>query len=135
MMNPEIKARWVAWLRANADKQTQARLCRVGKDGASDGYCCLGGLSEIAVQDGIISKQEVPDSMLGGTIGVYGTFEDGGYGSVSHTSLPAAVVPWAGVESSNPKVTVGGALVPLTYLNDDLRFNFNKIADLIEEQL
>jgi hypothetical protein len=135
MMNPEIKARWVAWLRANADKQTQGRLCRLGKDGAPDGYCCLGGLSEIAVQDGIITKQEVPDSILGGTMGVYGTFEDGGYGSASHTSLPSAVVPWAGVENWDPKVTVDGGLVQLTYVNDNMRFNFNQIADLIEEQL
>jgi len=141
MMNPEIKARWVAWLRANADKQTHGRLCRVGVKDSVDGYCCLGGLCEIAVEDGIIFKQIGDDPMFEGKQMVtYGT-ESGSEDlsircrATSHTTLPSAVITWAGVEDLDPKVTVNKHLVPLTYVNDDMRLNFNQIADLIEEQL
>jgi hypothetical protein len=139
MMNPEIKARWVAWLRANADKQTQGRLCRV--TGVDAGYCCLGGLCEIAVEDGIISKEIVEDHMFDGALmGKYGTESESEdfltrCRAISHTILPSAVTTWAGVEDHDPKVTVNGYLLPLTYVNDNMRLNFNQIADLIEEQL
>ena len=37
-MNPQIKARWVQWLRDNVDKQGVGALNDSGK------FCCLGGL-------------------------------------------------------------------------------------------
>jgi hypothetical protein len=93
------------------------------------------------VEDGIISKKIMEDPMFDGSqMASYGTESDSEDLSIrcratSHTTLPSAVVPWAGVEDPDPKVTVDGVLVPLTYVNDDMRLNFNQIADLIEEQL
>lgn len=139
MMNQEIKARWVAWLRANVDKQARGRLHHIGTGPTPrEGFCCLGGLCELAIEDGIITKKEVPDSMMGGTMAVYGTFEDdgGSCDSQSHTSLPTAVVAWAGVQNRDPRVNVQDTgLQPLSVVNDDLRLNFEAIANLIEAQL
>lgn len=139
MMNPEIKARWVAWLRANADKQTQGRLQRVTGIGDSlvAGFCCLGGLCELAVEDGIIERRLCVDPTFEAQMYSYGTDKDRGVPfSWSHSSLPDAVLTWAGLNSSDPRVRVEGyGLQGLTYVNDSIRMNFNQIADLIEEQL
>ena len=139
MMNPEIKTRWVAWLRANADKQSQGRLQRVTDIGDSlrAGFCCLGGLCELAVEDGIIERKLCTDPLLDAQMYSYGT-NNGGLVpfSWSHTSLPDAVLTWAGLNSSDPRVRVEGyGFQSLTYVNDNIRLNFNQIADLIEEQL
>lgn len=48
MMNPEVKAEWLAALRSGAYKQAQARLF----DPETGGYCCLGVLCDIAEKRG-----------------------------------------------------------------------------------
>lgn len=137
-MNQEIKNRWVAWLRANVDKQTRGRLNRIATIDPKNtpvGFCCLGGLCELAVADGVItswSHLEHGDSLL-----TYGNSD----GSWSDAVLPQSVVDWAGLEEDDPEVNVPGddATEPtrtgLTYVNDELRYNFNQIADLIDAQL
>ena len=141
-MNQEIKARWVAWLRANADKQTTGRLNRVTSDRDTDpvGFCCLGGLCELAVQDGVIGAllKESKEHGDFGTVMTYGNASVGDY-YWSTTSLPSAVTRWAGLSSSDPEVRItsnhGEWTTNLTSVNDDEQYDFNQIADLIEAQL
>jgi len=130
-MNPQIKARWVQWLRGNVDKQGVGALNESGK------FCCLGGLCELALQDGIV--------------GFYANGRDSAYGPVgtdpttsgwSEALLPPVVSQWAGLGTEeNPVVMAafdGGEerqKVGMTTLNDEWKYNFNQIADLIEEQL
>jgi hypothetical protein len=139
MMNPEIKARWVAWLRANADKQARGRLQRITATNNDNGigFCCLGGLCEIAVADGIIGRKIIDPRNIdpwvehGSQLVVsYGANRDW-----NANSLPEDVVNWAGLHSMDPALVVAGERHPLTNINDILRLNFRQIADLIEQQL
>lgn len=155
-MNQEIKARWVAWLRANADKQSVGRLNRVTSDDEPNhpvGFCCLGGLCEIAVQDGVIEARTKELSAHRystdyGQLVEYGKFDELSVENYdpSDTVLPKSVREWAGLTDSDPTVTITdengkvrttehGDVTTLTHLNDELRYNFNQIADIIEAQL
>lgn len=90
-MNPEIKARWVAWLRANVDKQARGYLQRLDpSDHSPAGFCCLGGLCEIAVQDGIIQSRHIGTGKISDVRRIrYGI--PGGLPSGSDQILPEAV--------------------------------------------
>ena len=129
-MNPEIRARWTAWLRAHVDQQTRGRLHATrDDDGRSTGFCCLGGLCELAIEDGVIGR------FAGGNEGyqeIYGKF-----GDTSGSYLPFTVSRWAGLEGAHdPGVRVEGqGVVTLSHLNDKLKWNFNQISDIIDEQL
>ena len=142
-MNKEIKAKWVAWLRDPAHKQTTGALHK------DDGFCCLGGLCEVYRQE------------RGGEWERHGTSFDigaqpltkyrflGGVGT-----LPYEVAIWAGItdphDACDPSVPnpFGGACgVKLSTLNDGyippmfgsnketVRLTFPQIADLIETYL
>ena len=136
-MNQEIKARWVAWLRANVDEQGIGHL-RNDSDGT---FCCLGGLCELAVADGLAQYDQ--NTWTYGPVGhVYGTS-----GEWDGSTLPKVVYTWA--ELTNVKFSPDNpfVLVPhpqtgveveecLAELNDSWdEYDFNKIADVIEAQL
>lgn len=132
-MNPEIKARWVAWLRANVDKQGRGYLQQLDtSDYSPAGFCCLGGLCELAVQDGIIQSRSIGDGQAYCVRHIAYGGMDG-----SDQFLPESVRLWAGLDQVDPRVSWGdpGNVEPLTYLNDQVRLDFNQIADLIEAQL
>lgn len=122
-MDQEIKRNWVEALRSGEYRQTEGYLR------TDEGHCCLGVLCDLAEKRGVVQ---------GG--------HDGnryGYGrwSESHT-LPEEVMEWAGTRGDdNPMVTVylgaeyGTRSMPLAELNDTFKWDFNQIADAIEEQL
>lgn len=130
-MNQEIKAEWVEALRSGEYNQDTRYLRSV------NGYCCLGVLCEIAVQHEVIGKQ-------GNMITRYGPD-----GDVS--TLPREVQEWAGLDSPNPYVEAPEGFVnmigeerghtTLAEINDnrdennELRYDFNVIADIIDAQL
>lgn len=126
MMNPEIKAQWVADLRSGEFEQGQNYLNADGK------LCCLGVLCEQAVKAGIIESGE--DNGI--------IFYDGKENVLSETVRAWAGLPEAGpeiVNEFNPSVTVDDTPVALAELNDGEngweRHTFEQIADLIEAQL
>jgi hypothetical protein len=113
-MNPEVKDQWVKALRSGEYEQTRNLLHRV--DG---GYCCLGVLSELAVQAGVIppARREKDDPHAW----YYGPDE---------CILPLPVENWAGLNGSSESATVG----QLMRLNDK-GDSFAIIADVIEARL
>jgi len=130
-MNPDIKKRWLAWLRNPANKQGKGHLRR------GDRYCCLGGLCELAVEDGIVTREA--DDFLSGS--VYAYDDETAY-------LPPSVARWAGLEvpelegrpyrSVRPAVPESPPEAPLTGELDiwnDQGHPFTEIADLIERYL
>lgn len=133
-MNPQIKARWVQWLRDNVDKQGVGALNDSGK------FCCLGGLCELALQDGIVDFYANGRDSAYGPVGTDPTYPTtSGWGEAL---LPPVVSRWAGLGTDeNPVVMAtpeGGEerlKTCMTTLNDEWKYNFNQIADLIEEQL
>lgn len=129
-MNPEIRARWTAWLRAHVDQQSHGRLHNTrAYDGRPVGFCCLGGLCELAIEDKVIGRFARIDESYQE---IYGKF-----GDTSGSYLPFTVSRWAGLQGTHdPGVRVEGhGVVSLSFLNDKLKWNFNQIADIIDEQL
>jgi hypothetical protein len=116
-MNQEIKAKWVAELRSGKRLQAQGFL-RVY---AADRFCCLGVLCDLHAQE---TGQEWRP--LTGGIGEYLQMVSG---------LPTDVMEWAGLDQSyGADVLTGGKVHSLPFLNDH-GTSFERIADLIEEQL
>jgi hypothetical protein len=130
-MKPKIKSLWLQALRSGDYQQGRSYL-RTG-----DGFCCLGVLCDLAVKAGVTSwdaprgprpeewvRTNAPDSIQGieGHIGL----------------LPPTVQKWAGLEGTDsPRVFPNGSHGPvaLSRLNDELRYDFTRIADLVEAQL
>lgn len=138
-MNPEIKGRWLEALRSGDYPQTRRRLAD------DNGYCCLGVLCEIAVEDGIVTKGTAGGSLDDGI--VYTSATDSA--DYEFSVLPVAVFEWAGMTEPNPRmdltledipehardIALEGPRYSLADLNDNLRMDFSEIADVIEKQL
>lgn len=128
-MNPEIKSKWIERLESGEIEQTTGSLCRTkpfnDSDGSSipAGMCCLGVLSEIAVEEGIIHKV-VND---GDSFAYYGD-----EGAVSY--LPDSVVEWSGVEFNGRYKDQHGGVEYLSALNDE-GASFAEIAEIIRQYL
>ena len=120
-MNPEIRTRWVAALRSGDYKQGWGWL-RSG----SDEYCCLGVLCELAVEDGVIAPPSYSETSDGHSSDAYS------YGGKQATP-PEPVLEWAGLEHLT--ISNEGRTTSLIRANDILQWKFDRIADVIEEQL
>lgn len=118
-MDAGIKARWIAALRSGEYEQAYGQLR------SNKGYCCLGVLSEIAVDAGVITKERI-DTGDGWTEA---------YGNGSSGYLPSLVRDWAGLPDTNPLVQADGRGQSLAWVNDHSGKTFTQIADLIEEHL
>jgi hypothetical protein len=133
-MNPQIKARWVAALRSGDYTQVEGRLNK-----NDEGFCCLGVLCEIAVEDGIVNKKLA--SELGYEHDSFAYLDDGINDRTypQFDVLPHNVKDWAGIRDTNPEVKWEHKgeedEYPLSALNDDFKLTFTEIADIIEEQL
>ena len=134
---PEIKKLWVDALRSGLYKQGHNDLLD-----AEGGHCCLGVLvSELG--NGIIRPKDNADSYCSVVLHDGETVDSGG------GVLPRELLPqiYGQVDSNrslqvhmNPSVKLrdadGYAIeYMLSELNDALKFTFNQIADVIEEQL
>lgn len=111
-MNKEIATRWTAALRSGQYEQGRGLLSASGK------FCCLGVLCEIAVDDGIITKEEGDDYVD------YGPEGDG-------LVLPSIVMKWAGMWSATGEEE-GRLGASLSELNDMEQRTFDQIADHID---
>lgn len=139
-MNKEIKERWIAALRSGEYSQSAGYL------GTDEGYCCLGVLCEIALQDQVVIKTK--DSSIDENFVYTSKIDpvDRDYGV-----LPLAVVAWSGMPNRNPSITSAKEEVSpdiFSKLGDEYDevtatlsgFNdsgatFEQIADLIEKYL
>lgn len=128
-MKAEIKDRWIEKLESGEFPQAVEQLREEDLDGNVTGYCCLGVLCEIAVEDGIIER-------AGSNNGYVVLDIDGDYSHTENALLPPAVVEWAGLEAAGPSImTTEFGEVELTTLNDNYKLNFKSIAKLIKEHL
>lgn len=123
-MDLEIQKRWVEALRSGNYNQT----CNVLNDGKG-GYCCLGVLTDLYIQDRPTARWE---NLKDHCILVID--ED----STDTNDLPEPVARWAGLdgltnESFHVPTLAGGGNKTLIDLNDNQRLSFNRIADEIEK--
>lgn len=128
-MNPAIKAQWIERLRSGEIEQGRGHLAVRYPEGRQF-FCCLGVLTEIAVEHGVIDagREEYEYNVKGY---VKGYPDDG---NPEDAVLPRAVYMWAGLPDANPNVKHDLlAFACLATLNDR-GVPFAEIADLIEEQ-
>ena len=118
-MKAKIKKMWVAALRSGEYSQTSEQLRSI-----SGGFCCLGVLCDIYNNEHKRNYWEMCN-----------IYEEDYYFMGEWQFLPPKVWKWAGLSTSNPEVLVHNTEKPLAVLNDDLKLDFNQMADLIEDQL
>ena len=111
-MNTQIKELWLASLRSGEYTQCQGQL----KD--YRGYCCLGVLTDLYL------KEHNKEWEYNEEISCYQHEQSFGV-------LNKDVRIWAGLEFQNPKISGKH----LSDYNDLFGYNFNEIADLIENYL
>lgn len=128
-MNERIKARWLSELRSGRYKQGKEFLNKDEK------LCCLGVLCEIAVDEGVITRQVRTSGVVAYDQSVTGV-------------LPEKVSKWAGLPDNNPWIEFpvlpdeqyitqrpnGRDSGPISNANDG-GLTFMQIADEIESQL
>lgn len=145
-MKQEIAERWAGKLESGDYPQTTGALNRVVGDGDKPiGFCCLGVLCEIAVEDGIVTKKlrsPYADAMW------YGRENSLDFNG-STAFLPPEVYKWAGlkgdsvwfdvteiVDTLNDDTEVielkdGRKIASAISLNDSGALNFKQIAELV----
>lgn len=128
-MKTDVKTKWLDALRSGEYKQGKNVL----HDEATDTFCCLGVLCDLAVKEGVVTSEHYEHvNRMVTSYDAEGAF----------TVLPIKVAEWAGLEDSddmrravNPKVYVSSEPDgSVAYLND-LGYTFEQIADLIEKSL
>lgn len=147
MMNPEIRDRWEAALRSGEYQQGRGQLGRYPEedldgrhvDTARPAFCCLGVLCELAVADGVVTR-DVMHRFVG-----YRAPDDE---FVAYKFPPLAVAEWAGLTTTNPFVSIPeddplrsfttenhvvDGQATLSALNDSLGADFARIADAVRQ--
>lgn len=128
-MNSEIKTRWLAALRSGQYGQGRNGYLRQGNL-----FCCLGVLCDLAVQDGLASWGDMPDTDEHDAHQILvwdGRTVEESEGNYDY--LPGEVQRWAGLPDRDPSVAIEYMPYQLSDLNDNQNKNFSKIADYIEE--
>lgn len=115
-MNQQIKEKWLEALRSGKYKQGSFRL----RKSEGNRFCCLGVLCDLYFEDHDEDWVE----------GVYG-WEANEIGEMY--VLPRRVMEWADLDDCNPGMYT--SFVPISELNDIQEYEFEELADLIEEQL
>jgi hypothetical protein len=131
-MNQDIKKRWVEALRSGLYTQGREALCRIDDNGNRT-WCCLGVLTDLARQEGIIFEGD-PEPDVESL-----PYRNPQGFPVSRNYLSRDVVLWSGITGvdsfANPVVQLpNGGTLPLAALNDS-GVSFREIANLIEAQL
>jgi hypothetical protein len=120
-VNVDNMRAWVAALRSGEFLQGRARLAHEVQtgDGLKVEYCCLGVACETAFRANIdVEKTFMPD---GGIL-----YND------ARCYLPAKVSAWLGISNACPRAAVDSVELQVTYLNDSLEWDLDRIADAIE---
>lgn len=128
-MKRRIFEKWLEALRSGEYQQGTGLL-----RSEDDKYCCLGVLCDVAEKEGVV-KGELKDSPE-----YMGLKSDPRYYyGAEHHILPIEVIEWAGMadsQSTLEKIQAGvfgeGSEGVLTWINDISGANFDRIAEVIE---
>jgi hypothetical protein len=123
-MDPTIKAKWIDALRSGKYRQGKGALHKT-----DNSFCCLGVLCDLALQEGIVTRQT---SNVGKYIYTPADPQDSTPGSSSY--LPVVVQEWAGMDNSQGYHYDRGLRRSLAALNDDHGLSFQQIAYVIEKE-
>lgn len=135
-MNPEVKSLWVSALRSGQYPQCRGEL----RNSSGLGYCCLGVLSQLAVDAGV-QKEPYIGPMTGFSSLEYQTYWYPSENGSEFAALTEETRKWAGLLDADPHVEFIDPSDPgstettrdsLAGLNDDWELDFSQIADIIE---
>lgn len=145
-MNGKVKTAWTTALRSGDYRQISNKLSSRHSDPHNFGFCCLGVLCELAVDEG---KTQVRG--IEGAETQYGDYDSSNWpaGYVprwASGSLPPSVQQWSGLGSPNPMLAYydpsdvscdeeGIVRCSLSDLNDREGKTFSEIADIIDAHL
>lgn len=136
-MNPEVKVLWLAALRGGSYKQAAGHLRKTrGPVDNAEGFCCLGVLCDIAVQQGVIpepTKNAQGVHSYGKPCTCYNAYDHGEVecdATASAGILPSEVGVWAGIYNGGQRGLHRPSLVVL----NDRGTTFEEIADIIEAE-
>lgn len=117
-MNNEIKKKWAEALRSNEYRQGQNCLRNERNE-----FCCLGVLTDLYAKE---TEQDWRYDVDERRYSIFG----------EHLVLPEEVREWADLDDFNPDVELEDweCDTGLAALNDN-GYSFNRLADIIEEQL
>lgn len=156
-MKKDIADRWVAALRSGKYLQGEKNLLIYRSDADSGDvypmHCALGVLCEIAVEEGVVKRHDDPSldpydvwlidegEYLAHTTGIGAyvdpsidpesladTVHDASHGGFAQV-LPEAMVLWAEMSYNDGR---SSASAPITALNDNEQYSFDRIARHIE---
>lgn len=117
-MDQDIKRRWVEALRSGEYKQGQGALKCEGQ------FCCLGVLCDLHAKETSTGWVDYIDNVYNSEY-----FDQ-------ESVLPDQVMEWAGIHESDPVITTGEySSSCITHYNDEERYDFTQLADLIEQYL
>lgn len=124
-MNPEVKPSWLTALRSGEYKQGTGHLRRILNDGVTEGYCCLGVLSDLYCKITGNGSWDPKLSQWGCN------FNDNG--ASDGADLLLTVRDWAGLNNDPTRTEL--ARMNDGRMPEGQRYTFNDIADWIEENL
>lgn len=133
-MNKDIAIKWTEALRSGKYKQGRGLLKQIDKKGQFK-HCCLGVLCELYNKDRKKKKKKalyVKDDIL--SCPLTGKVVEGFSFDGDDQLLPYIVREWAGLDSSNGEVFIGGKFFDLAELNDSGK-KFSTIANFIEKNV
>ena len=117
IMKQEIKEKWVAALRSGEYKQGTDYL------NANGNFCCLGVLTDLYIQEKGLEWEE---NWMNGEASHF----------LSEGELPPVdVLQWAGMNNiESVELDQFGNRVEYHLLNDDYKYTFEQIADIVEKE-
>ncbi len=121
-MNKEIKEKWLTSLRSGEYQQGRTKLRDINNN-----YCCLGVLCDLYRKE--TNNGEWDSKAINGDY----HFKIKNTHRCSAITLTEQVFEWAELPSSNPELMLINEKTNLILLNDELKYDFNQIADLIEQ--
>lgn len=140
MVNKEAVAAWVAALRSGEFEQTRETLVEVvGNEQYDLGlrFCCLGVACEVAMARGVpirrsgsryLYQLESGCELCAGRGCSFCELEEQEEGE-----LPPPVLEWFGFNEPSVELMLDGKHTNAAYLNDELYYDFRRIADVVEE--
>lgn len=123
-MTPEqVRAEWVRRLRSGQYMQGLGVL-RMDRSDGLVAHCCLGVLCEIAVDEGVVIREDRPrNAAIFSGVGDFAHHD----GFASALSMPPrSLAGWVGIDINS------GFFEELALMNDSGEFTFDAIADKIE---
>lgn len=120
-MNGSVKQLWRDGLTSGEYVRGNGRL----RD-SSDRYCPLGVLCDLYLKQNPGKAEWVKFPGLGGYMFVNNEYDS------SSAFLTHKVRQWAGLTSTAPLVLTGNGLVPIHILNDQGKYDYKELAELID---